>query len=103
MSVMENTKKNTRQRKKELQNNIENELSDNIEKQEEKNEEPPKKNLKYYFNRFRYYHYYYAEKINSFITIVCMWILKIQFYLMGFRVNGLPSIHEIEERGLEEK
>lgn len=72
------------------------ELSDNIEKQEKK-EEPLKKNFKYYFNRFRYYHYYYSEKIHSIIAVTCAWIIKIQFYLMGYRINGLPSIYEIEE------
>lgn len=68
--------------------------------EQEKKEEPLKKNFKYYFNRLKYYHYYCSEKINSFIAIVCMWIIKIQFYLMGFRINGFPSIYEIEESRL---
>ncbi|XP_024870661.1 uncharacterized protein LOC112453886 [Temnothorax curvispinosus] len=97
VTVMENiSRETTKQGKEELQNDVATELSDNIEEQQKK-EEPLKKNFKYYFNRFRYYHYHCSEKINSFIAVICMWIIKIQFYLMGFRINGLPSIHEIEE------
>ncbi|XP_012531239.2 uncharacterized protein LOC105833793 [Monomorium pharaonis] len=95
ITIME-TKETIRQREKGLYSNVKNQLSNNIEKKEKK-QEPQKKNFKYYLNRFRYYHYYCSEKINSFIAIVCMWIIKIQFYLMGFGINGLPSIHEIEK------
>lgn len=64
---------------------------DDVEEKEKK-EKPPRKHLKYYFNRFRYYHYCIAEKIDNFIAFICMWVIKIQLYLMGFRVNGLPEI-----------
>lgn len=76
---------------------MQNKLPNDIEEKEMK-EERPKKNFKYYFNRLRYYHYYYSDKVQTFIAVVCMWIIKLQLYLMGFRINGLPPlIPEIEE------
>ncbi|XP_011873131.1 PREDICTED: uncharacterized protein LOC105564950 [Vollenhovia emeryi] len=99
--IMENANGETiRQRKREPENDV-TELSSDTEEQEKK-KEPMKKNFKYYFNRFRYYHYYCVEKIESFITVICMWIIKIQFYFMGYRINGLPSIYEIEEKCLND-
>lgn len=67
---------------------------DDVEEKEKK-EDPPRKNFKYYFNRFRYYHYYIAEKVDTFIAFICMWVIKIQLYFMGYDINGLPSINEI--------
>lgn len=86
-----------------LQNNVKDELLDEEEETEEKKkEESPKKNFRYYFNRFRYYHYYYTVKIETFITVIIIWIIKIQLYFLGYRVDGFPSfqdnlIPEIEE------
>lgn len=45
-------------------------------------------NLKYYFNRLRYYHYCLAEKVEKAAGVVCMLILKAYFYLMGARLGN---------------
>lgn len=72
---------------------------DDVEERE-KEEEPPRKDFRYYFNRFRYYHYWIAEKVDKFIAFVCMWIFKIMLFIIGVKVDGLPSIDEIGESSL---
>ncbi|EZA58834.1 hypothetical protein X777_15003 [Ooceraea biroi] len=88
----------TRQRKKELQNDMEDKLSDNIEENEKKEESKKevKAGFKYYYNKFRYYHYYIAKKIDNGIGVLCMWIFKLLLYLMGYRYNELPFIPDDE-------
>ncbi|XP_015432633.1 PREDICTED: uncharacterized protein LOC107188789 [Dufourea novaeangliae] len=54
--------------------------------------ETPTKNLKYYFNRFRYYHYCLAEKLDTIIGVVCLTIIKIYFSLMGYEQSALEDI-----------
>lgn len=69
--------------------------------EEKKKEKQPKKNFKYYFNRLKYYHYYVADKVDKFIAFVCMWVIRIQLYLIDVSVNGLPSTGEIGESSLD--
>lgn len=53
--------------------------------EDEKNvQEKPRNTLKYYFNRFRYYHYCLAERLDNLIGAVCLTIIKIYFFLMGW-------------------
>lgn len=71
-----------------MQDDMQKELTENIEESEMKEdpkEEESKKGFSYYHNRFKYYHYYIADKIDTFIAVVFMWILKLQIYLMGYR------------------
>lgn len=56
---------------------------------EKKVEQAPRNTLKYYFNRFRYYHYCLVEKVDTIIGVVCLTIIKIYFYLMGFEQSNL--------------
>ncbi|KAL0114349.1 hypothetical protein PUN28_011539 [Cardiocondyla obscurior] len=78
---MENTiKLITEQKKKELRNDVATELLHDIKVQEQKKKESMK-TIKYYCNRFRYYHYYCAEKLNLMLTVICIWIIKILFFL----------------------
>ncbi|OAD62823.1 hypothetical protein WN48_07490 [Eufriesea mexicana] len=51
---------------------------------EEKTQQNLRSTLKYYFNRFRYYHYCIAEKVDTMIGVVCLAIIKIYFFLMGW-------------------
>ncbi|XP_032669289.1 uncharacterized protein LOC116843196 isoform X2 [Odontomachus brunneus] len=87
-------------RKKEELRKVEDEFEekelDDVEEREKK-KEPPRKDFRYYFNRFRYYHYCIADKVDKFIMVVSMWILKIMFYLMGYKIDGFPPTDEIEE------
>ncbi|XP_076295540.1 uncharacterized protein LOC143216396 [Lasioglossum baleicum] len=51
----------------------------------------PVKNFKYYFNRFRYYHYVIAEKVDTAIGVLCLMILKVYFFLTGHEQLALES------------
>ncbi|KAF7380597.1 hypothetical protein HZH68_016462 [Vespula germanica] len=50
------------------------------------------KTLKYYYDRFRYYHFYIADKLDTIIAAICLWIIKLYFSLMGYG----PIINETE-------
>lgn len=52
--------------------------------EDEKTQQNLRDTLKYYFNRFRYYHYCIAEKVDTFLSVVCLTIIKIYFFLMGW-------------------
>ncbi|CAL7947128.1 unnamed protein product [Xylocopa violacea] len=54
------------------------------EEQVQEQQRCKKSTFKYYFNRIRYYHYYVAEKVDTLIGVVCMTIIKIYFFLMGW-------------------
>lgn len=64
-------------------------------------QESPRKGLKYYFNRFKYYHYCLAEKVDTLIGVVCFTIIKIYFSLMGWghsnrNVDGVTDEIDVE-------
>lgn len=59
--------------------------------EDEKENEGLVKNLVYYFNRFRYYHYRVAESVDTFIGVVCMTIIKLYFFLVG---GGVEQIED---------
>lgn len=42
------------------------------------------KTLKYYYDRFRYYQFYIADKVETTIAVICLWIIKLYFSLMGY-------------------
>ncbi|KAL2712101.1 hypothetical protein V1478_018336 [Vespula squamosa] len=50
------------------------------------------KTLKYYYDRFRYYHFYIADKLDTIIAVICLWIIKLYFSLMGYG----PIVNETE-------
>nr|XP_034194750.1 uncharacterized protein LOC117610982 [Osmia lignaria] len=62
---------------------------------EKKLQEIPRKTLKHYFNRFRYYHYCVAEKIDTILGIVCFGIIKIYLFFMGSQQQSLQSVEEM--------
>ena len=69
--------------------------------EEEKIEDPPKLRLqedfstwgtiKYRFYWFRYYHYYYADKLDKFLAAGCLWVIKIYFKLLGLADAGIEE------------
>lgn len=69
---------------------------------EEKVQQTPQKTLKYYFNRFRYYHYWVAEKVDAFIGAVCFAIIKVCFFLMRWEL-GMQSDEAIDEKDVEDE
>ncbi|XP_076660737.1 uncharacterized protein LOC143364111 isoform X2 [Halictus rubicundus] len=93
----ENTTENTTESENTTENTTEpedtTELEDTIEPENttENTTEPekeiisqtPEKNLMYYFNRFRYYHYVVAEKVETAIGVLCLMIIKVYFFLTG--------------------
>lgn len=40
--------------------------------------------VKYRFYLFRYYHYYYADKLDKFLAAGCLWIMRVYFRFLGF-------------------
>lgn len=56
--------------------------------------------LKYYINRFRYYHYVAAEKVNKVIGIVCLAIIKLYFFFMGLDRHLTIDDDDDEDAGL---
>ncbi|XP_014233231.1 uncharacterized protein LOC106656668 isoform X2 [Trichogramma pretiosum] len=47
---------------------------------------------KYYYNRFRYYHYVVADKIDMYLSAVCLWILNLYFRLFWAAEVEEPSV-----------
>lgn len=84
----------TKEESRKIEDEFEEKGLDDVEETKKK-EEPPKKDFKYYFNRFRYYHYRVAETVDYYCGIIGVVLLKIIFFLMGYRVNGNPSIDEM--------
>ncbi|XP_043467787.1 uncharacterized protein LOC122502011 [Leptopilina heterotoma] len=39
--------------------------------------------VKYRFYLFRYYHYYYADKLDKYLAAGCLWIMRIYFRFIG--------------------
>lgn len=37
-------------------------------------------------------------RIQTLISVIYMWIIKIQLYLLDFRINGFSSSHKIEKK-----
>lgn len=37
-------------------------------------------------------------RIQTLISMTYMWIIKIQLYLLDFRINGFSSSHKIEKK-----
>ncbi|KAK2580851.1 hypothetical protein KPH14_005928 [Odynerus spinipes] len=54
--------------------------------------------IKYYYNRFRYYHFYVADKIETCIGVVSLSIIKLYFFLMGYGpvINNAKPLDEDE-------
>lgn len=48
--------------------------------------------LKYYFNRFRYYHFLVADTVDKYVAAACMWIIKWYFRLFLGIGQEPPSI-----------
>nr|XP_033341706.1 nipped-B-like protein B [Megalopta genalis] len=67
------------------------------EPEKEITSQAPQKNIMYYFNRLRYYHYCLAEKVDTAIGVICIMIIKIYFFLTGF------DQHTLEPDGLTGK
>ncbi|KOC58738.1 hypothetical protein WH47_10112 [Habropoda laboriosa] len=61
---------------------------------DEKKVKQNQKTLKYYFNRFRYYHYCFVEKLDTLIGVFCLTLLKIYFFLMGWDNQFLVQDNE---------
>lgn len=40
-------------------------------------------NVKYKFYLFRYYHYYYADKLDKYLAAGCLWIMRVYFRFLG--------------------
>ncbi|KAL7287087.1 hypothetical protein TKK_0018707 [Trichogramma kaykai] len=47
---------------------------------------------KYCYNRFRYYHYVVADKIDMYLSAVCLWILNLYFRLFWSEDVEGPSV-----------
>lgn len=56
--------------------------------------------MKYYLDRFRYYHYVVAEKVNKVVGLVCLAIIKLYFFLMGLDRHLAIDDDETEDAGL---
>lgn len=39
--------------------------------------------VKYRFYLFRYYHYYYADKLDKYLAAGCLWIMRVYFRFLG--------------------
>ncbi|XP_076387453.1 uncharacterized protein LOC143264389 [Megachile rotundata] len=69
---------------------------------EKKLQEIPRKTFKYYFNRFRYYHYWFAEKVDTILGIVCFTIIKIYLFLMGREQINLQDGEVMDVMGMDD-
>ncbi|XP_017886029.1 uncharacterized protein LOC108628545 [Ceratina calcarata] len=74
----------TKQRNKASRNTDAENATANQEDEKEVRRENSSNTFKYYFNRFRYYHYCFAEKLDSLIGLVCRTIIRIYVFLMGW-------------------
>ena len=41
--------------------------------------------VKYYFYLFRYYHYYYADKLDKFLALICLKFMNLYLKLYGIQ------------------
>lgn len=79
------------------------ENSTSNQEDEKKVQQSPRKTLKYYFNRLRYYHYCIAEKLDTLIGAVCIALIKIYLFLTGWNKqlatqdDGMISMLDIDD------
>ncbi|XP_011506092.1 PREDICTED: uncharacterized protein LOC105368710 isoform X2 [Ceratosolen solmsi marchali] len=52
--------------------------------------------VKYYFNRFRYYHFVVADTIDKYLSAACLWVLNMYFKLFWGAGPDLPSTFDEE-------
>ncbi|XP_043513446.1 uncharacterized protein LOC122530493 [Frieseomelitta varia] len=53
--------------------------------------------LRYYFGRFRYYHYCLVEKLGTLVGVVCLSMIKIYFVLMRWNQQLNEMTNAINE------
>ncbi|KAK9307757.1 hypothetical protein QLX08_002000 [Tetragonisca angustula] len=53
--------------------------------------------LRYYFDRFRYYHYCLVDKLGTLVGVVCLAMIKIYFVLMRWNQQLNEMTNAINE------